>query len=89
MLDLWGPMGTYGGPMGTYGGPMGNLCGPMGDVLGTYGESMGDLWGPMKNLWDLWECCSCGGGPMGLIYGASGPCSFSRFMYSIAVKDLW
>ena len=39
-------------------------------------------------VWNLW-------GSMGLpwlrcgSYGTSGPCSFSIFMYSIAVKDLW
>ena len=50
---------------------------------------MGLLWLRCGNYGNLWGCCGCGVGLMGLIYGVSGPCSFSRFMYSVAVTDLW
>ena len=52
-------------------------------------ESMGVLWLRCGTYGDLWGCCGCGVGLMGLIYGVSGPRSFSRFMYSVAVTDLW
>ena len=44
-----------------------------------YGIAAFDLWGSMGLLWlrcwpygDLWGCCGCGVGPMGLIYGPYG-----------------
>ena len=82
---VWGwPCFMYGTARLTYGDLWG-CCGCGVEPMG----SMGVLWLRCGAYGDLWECCSCGVGPMGLIYGASGPCSFSRFMYSIAVKDLW